>query len=776
MDEFLYPNYRQEVIDAIGPSEGPSHWITSFQFRDKGKRKDDLVALGLGKGRRLSDISLYENPQNLDFDEGIEDDSVLTRWNKLALHKLKQPSSCISVDVTRNGFSDLVVTCEYGETFDIMDPYGGRICWLENFGTNEGDWSCHEIGRFPGVNCIKDGHFTTTYSLQLLAVVKSSRADAFSPLIIFTRPPDIYKSKHWLVATALESVFSSIQDCIVIPGTGGALNNVLISSKQGLSLAWYHGRSWQYKPLNCVNFPSASMPGRLCTGRVGRDAVAFIVSSEAFGGSKLSIYIRNTSIGSRCEFRDVEWRHTLIDDFSAEYEASILDILCEDLDGDGVDEIIVSLSSRGLLKPNFSFLTDLTPLNLGPDAGIYYFDMQEDGFIKYKLHDEAAVKLTCGHFTLRNRLDLALVTRSKPSKTLVLYQSYVSSQIKPSIEGSELLFYVPRSASSIGEVDVIDIAGYTISLIILPSNASFDIASDGTEAVKVLHGLLGWVDSQSEIIERARVACAPGCVAPMLVDSPEGHVRSGNDGAVFVRMRTSSLTDAVTLNALNVLPSYFPCDVRAHEFSWHVLERDGRDENTNDLSSSNDLYHLPAFRVRFHSHDPAGMEAEEVDSDIAFIHFWAAKPGSQTPLHKSVSPPSSLGDMRNLARTYPRQDNTCSIRASLSNPNGEGGLIYCNDPLGWGFTPPTPLQISRARKLILPVMYEHGPFWRTSKAIGSGEESTVEVEYPWHSWVSRGSSRKHNSQMKWDIWAAFDFSAFEVAQSQESDGCTCIIC
>lgn len=49
----------------------------------------------------------------------------------------------------------VIITCEYGESMDIMDPYGGRICWLENYGTNEGDWSCHEVGRFPGVNCIK---------------------------------------------------------------------------------------------------------------------------------------------------------------------------------------------------------------------------------------------------------------------------------------------------------------------------------------------------------------------------------------------------------------------------------------------------------------------------------------------------------------------------------------------------------------------------------------------------------------------------------------------
>ena len=70
MAEFLYPSFHAEAIDALMPSDGPLHCITSFQFREKAKRKDDLVVLGLGKGRSLSEVSLYENPQNLDLDEG----------------------------------------------------------------------------------------------------------------------------------------------------------------------------------------------------------------------------------------------------------------------------------------------------------------------------------------------------------------------------------------------------------------------------------------------------------------------------------------------------------------------------------------------------------------------------------------------------------------------------------------------------------------------------------------------------------------------------------
>lgn len=51
----------------------------------------------------------------------------------------------------------MIVTYDYGDSLTNPDVFGGRICWLENYGTNEDDWGFHDIGRFPGVNMIKGG-------------------------------------------------------------------------------------------------------------------------------------------------------------------------------------------------------------------------------------------------------------------------------------------------------------------------------------------------------------------------------------------------------------------------------------------------------------------------------------------------------------------------------------------------------------------------------------------------------------------------------------------
>ena len=74
----------------------------------------------------------------------------------------------------------------------------------------------------------------------------------------------------------------------------------------------------------------------------------------------MSLFSKSSHIGQRREFRDISWSHSIIDDFSGEDEASILDILCEDLDGDGVDEIIVSVSTRGfyIFPSNGDFWSD----------------------------------------------------------------------------------------------------------------------------------------------------------------------------------------------------------------------------------------------------------------------------------------------------------------------------------------------------------------------------------------------------------------------------------
>lgn len=50
------------------------------------------------------------------------------------------------------------MTTDYGESFESLDQFGGRVCWLENFGTDEGDWTVRNVGRFPGINLVKSKH------------------------------------------------------------------------------------------------------------------------------------------------------------------------------------------------------------------------------------------------------------------------------------------------------------------------------------------------------------------------------------------------------------------------------------------------------------------------------------------------------------------------------------------------------------------------------------------------------------------------------------------
>ncbi|KAH8110607.1 hypothetical protein DFH11DRAFT_1842816 [Phellopilus nigrolimitatus] len=682
-----------EAIDA-GSGDTP-HWLLNFPFRVKGKRKDDYYHSRLWESDRPSAIIFYENPRNRDFDEGIEDDSVLNHWNKLNLKSLRFPSSCISVDVSGNGFQDLIVTSDYGESLESMDPYGGRVYWLENFGTDEGDWTRRDIGRFPGINCVKVGHFSTTFSLQILAVAKSSRPETHSPLIVFTRPADVYKSHHWLVSIALEDTFTAIQDCLVVTGAGGSLDYVVVSSREGLTIVRYCGRSWFHTPISCVDsLEQEHCPGQMCAGR-------------AHKGGVLSLYTKAPT-APVLNFSDIIWSRQILENFNEkDSNASILDLICIDLDGDGVDEIIVSVLSKD------------------SRAGIYCYVQEED------LATEAAIKIVPGHFSTKNRLDLASLTCSLPREIAIHYNSFIPSQIKPLIEDSELTFYIPRSPSSLCETDIIDIVGRILSLVVIPPNASF------------CTGALGWIDSQSELIERTRAACLPGCVTSMLVDSPEGHVRSGNDGAVFVRMRPSCASDGANFREANVIPSYFPCDVCEYEFMWQRF------------------LHLPGFHVRF---DDELIPRE----DIAYVHFWTAAPGVSSGFVKHNVSQMTVSN---------EQQRTCTIRASLSNPSGNGGLLYCSDRLDWGTAPPTIFQIARARKMVLPVMYEHGPFWRDIKAGRTGEangEAGVDVEYPWHAWVA-GRSRK-KGRVKWDVWAAFDFPAFTTQGTSQSNKRICTIC
>lgn len=175
--------------------------------------------------------------------------------------------------------------------------------------------------------------------------------------------------------------------------------------------------------------------------------------------------------------------------------------------------------------------------------------------------------------------DLAWISETTPSKLQISCEDYVSSPMRTAVEGHGLAVYVAREPCSAYEMNIVDVAGFSISLCLLPPDTTYQVqvALDVTDAVKVLQGKLGWIDGSSEIIERIPVASPPGCVTSMLVDCPEGVIRSGDEGAVFLKMRPSARTDCCTLMAHNILPSFLPCNAREFSFTWEEPCNDGTD-------------------------------------------------------------------------------------------------------------------------------------------------------------------------------------------------------
>lgn len=51
------------------------------------------------------------------------------------------------------------------------------------------------------------------------------------------------------MTTTTDVVFSSVTDCVVVPGSRGQLDKLLISSAEGVTMVWYHESRWHQERL-----------------------------------------------------------------------------------------------------------------------------------------------------------------------------------------------------------------------------------------------------------------------------------------------------------------------------------------------------------------------------------------------------------------------------------------------------------------------------------------------------------------------------------------------
>jgi len=79
-------------------------------------------------------------------------------------------------------------------------------------------------------------------------------------------------------------------------------------------------------------------------GKVGSDHAGFIASSEALHGNVVSVYTKPASSPSNT-LSGVTWTRHVLENFGPlpDQTGSIHQVVCADIDGDGVDEILVAL-------------------------------------------------------------------------------------------------------------------------------------------------------------------------------------------------------------------------------------------------------------------------------------------------------------------------------------------------------------------------------------------------------------------------------------------------
>ncbi len=119
------------------------------------------------------------------------------------------------------------------------------------------------------------------------------------------------------------------------------------------------------------------------------------------------------------------------------------------------------------------------------------------------------------------------------------YNHFVPSQIRPVLFDSELSFHISRYPSFASEADVLSICGLTLSLVVVPARRLLPplvLRRGRGGQAPATAALAGSTSRAAAASSNARVSpVPPGVPYPCSWDCHEGLVRSGNDGAVFIR-------------------------------------------------------------------------------------------------------------------------------------------------------------------------------------------------------------------------------------------------
>ena len=111
-------------------------------------------------------------------------------------------------------------------------------------------------------------------------MAKSDSPDKPCPIVIFTRPTDVYQSQRWLATIALENAFTVIYDFMIMKDHVNGLDKVILSSQEGLYVIWYSEKTWHLRPFRCNSSEPSNPATRLIPVKSKSDDIKLIVALE----------------------------------------------------------------------------------------------------------------------------------------------------------------------------------------------------------------------------------------------------------------------------------------------------------------------------------------------------------------------------------------------------------------------------------------------------------------------------------------------------------------
>ncbi|KAL0575873.1 hypothetical protein V5O48_006095 [Marasmius crinis-equi] len=539
----------------IAPNLPDGYWIEAFYFH-KDNKYPGLIGYGLRVGleNERANITLYINHKNAGGDH-------TTDWRPIIIHKMDFPVAMTFADLNGDGYNDIIICDRYGpnmgKLWDAETKDGGRVRWLKNSGAYDIESTCGGM-YFTHTTTqdnishdrLKVGHFTTRDVLQIMAIpviLKSNDKTSPAPIIVFA--PD-KKSKasfgptSWGKDAPFSNEFRLIHDIKVIPGD---LDTVLVAGREGIVYLYFDKTSykWGHVVIGKALPQKRSNPhwgaGSVDVGKVADDPVGYIATSEGFHGNVISIYIKSPAAPKGiASLLESSWTRIEIDCFgplNCQHTGTVYHVAVGDFDGSGVDAFAIACMGAPTGKPKNQGVYVYKPVNL-----------QAGRFTKFKVTDRSAGRLAIAAFA-NTRLDIGSISYYVPghhtgpdrpslciNQNAFLFQS-PTTDIRAYRLNEEVHILVPRPSDvgsrSFSSMTLIEVPGKRLHIYVLAANAKLKL--DPKDAVKVMHGKLIMKTSAGYDMERT-LAPERHRAANTAILSPDGSVKVGSDGAVFLRM------------------------------------------------------------------------------------------------------------------------------------------------------------------------------------------------------------------------------------------------